>query len=301
MTHRTEPHLGPAHAPAPAPLAAGTPVVLLVTERTHRARLEQALRAGGGASRTTVVARIAELHEACAREMPALLVAEATDADDTPVDVAIAALRQRDPALVVVGFIARGPSLSRQVFTFGSAGVHELIFAEADELAIHVRAALHRAGARAGAARVADALTPHVHGTARTVLRHVLEHAAAAPRVGDLARALAIPRRTLVHRMAAAGLPAPAELAMWARLLLAADRLAREPRPVDDIALSLGFSGDNALRNACRRWLDASPTELRAGGLELALTRFRTRMHTVRTQRARLRSGHPATEAIVAG
>ncbi|MCU0618807.1 MAG: helix-turn-helix domain-containing protein [Gemmatimonadaceae bacterium] len=100
--------------------------------------------------------------------------------------------------------------------------------------------------------------------------------------------------------MAAAGLPAPAELAMWARLLLAADRLAREPRPVDDIALSLGFSGDNALRNACRRWLDASPTELRAGGLELALTRFRTRMHTVRTQRARLRSGPSGALATTA-
>jgi AraC-like DNA-binding protein len=299
MTRPDEPHTT---APRmPAPLAAGTPVVLLVTDRTHRARLEQALRAGGGATRTTVVARIAELHAVCAGEMPALLVAEATDADGTPVDAAVAALRQRDPALVVVGFIPRGAALSRHVFTFASAGVHELSFADADELTVHVRAALHRAGARAGAARVAEALVPHLHGTARTVLRHVLEHAAAAPRVGDLARALAMPRRTLVHRMAAAGLPAPAELAMWARLLLAADRLAREARPVDDIALSLGFSGDNALRNACRRWLDASPTELRAGGLPLALTRFRARIDAVRAHRARLRPRHPASEAYATG
>jgi AraC-like DNA-binding protein len=264
---------------------AGAPVVILVTGRVQRLRLTAAVR-GEGEARTTpirFVDRVAELQQVADAEAPALLVSEAADVDGTPTDACIASLRARDPGLVVVGYVATGATLSRQVLALAGAGVHELVFDGAAETAMHVRSALRRAGTRAGATRVMAALQAVVPGAARPIVRHVLEHAATGPRVGDIARALGVHRRTLVHRMQGAALPPPGELAMWARLLLAAEMLQHGHRTVDDVAFAIGFPGANAFRNACRRHLGVAPSALREGrGFALALERFAARMAAMR-------------------
>lgn len=264
---------------------AGAPIVVLVTGRVQRSRLTAAVRGEADARVAPIrfVDRVAELQHVADIESPALLVSEAADVDGTPTDACIASLRARDPGLVVVGYVTRGATLSRQVLALARAGVHELIFDGADEAALHVRSALRRAGTRAGAARVMAALQAVVPGAARPIVRHVLEHAATGPKVGDIARALGVHRRTLVHRMQGAALPPPGELAMWARLLLAAEMLQRGQRTVDDIAFAIGFPGANAFRNACRRHLGVAPSALREGrGFALALERFAARMAAMR-------------------
>lgn len=261
------------------------PVVMLVSGRAQRLRLTAAVRGEQDerAAPIRFVDRVAELQHVADTAPPALLISEAADVDGTPTDACLAALRARDPALVVVGYVARGATLSQQVLALARAGVHELVFDGADEVPVHVRSALRRAGTRAGATRVLATLGPIVPGAARPILRHVLEHAAAGPRVGDIARALGVHRRTLVHRMQGAALPPPGELAMWARLLLAAEVLERGHRTVDDVAFAVGFPGANAFRNACRRHLGVAPTALREGkGLAIALERFAARMAAVR-------------------
>jgi AraC-like DNA-binding protein len=282
--------------------AAHAPIVMLVIGRIERARLESAVRGLHDARTAPVhfVERVAELQRACDEHAPVLVVSEAVDGDGTPTDACLAALRARRPTLVVVGYLPRGASLSQPVLALARAGVHELLFGGTDEVAAHVRAVLRRAGVRAGAARVLAALG-ELPGAARPVLRHVLEHAASGPRVGDIARALGLHRRTLVHRMRSAALPPPSELAIWARLLLAAELLSHGGRTVDDVAVAIGFTGANALRNAIQRHLHLAPSALRAPeAFATTLARFRGRMAAIAAARAAdaPEARIPASEAL---
>jgi AraC-like DNA-binding protein len=81
-----------------------------------------------------------------------------------------------------------------------------------------------------------------------------------------LARRLAVSRRLLARRLADAGLPAPHQLLTWGRLLVAAFLLEDERRSADGVAAALDFASGSAFRNLCRRYLDATPREVRAHG-----------------------------------
>ena len=81
-----------------------------------------------------------------------------------------------------------------------------------------------------------------------------------------LARLLALPRRTVSQRLAASGYPPPRRLITWGRLIVAAHLLEDKHRSADRIATSLDFPSGSAFRNACQRYLGATPGEIRARG-----------------------------------
>src|SRR5262249_40117171 len=81
-----------------------------------------------------------------------------------------------------------------------------------------------------------------------------------------LARLLALPRRTVSERLAAAGFPPPRRLLTWGRLIVAAHLLEDSHPSADRIAPALDFPSASAFPNICQRHLGATPGDIRARG-----------------------------------
>ncbi|HEY0780798.1 MAG TPA: helix-turn-helix domain-containing protein [Gemmatirosa sp.] len=240
--------------------------IALVRERTAAARLAEALRPrapGQAGAALRVVSRVAELRDALAARPYALVIVEPRDADGAPTEEAVRALRARHPDVPVVGHVAAQPGMSPDVLALARAGVHELVVAGIDDVGVTLRAILTRASRRSTAERVLADVMPLVPLAALPVLRYCLEHTTQAPDVPALARALGVSRQTLATRLRQAGLPGPRALSAWCRLLLAAELLAGEGRPVDEVALTLDFASANAFRNLLRRYADLGPSDVR--------------------------------------
>jgi AraC-like DNA-binding protein len=271
---------------AAAPVAAtgastARPAVLaLLRDRDAVARVTDALRPGvpgappaaGAGIRS--VARVADLRDALAARPYALVVVEARDADGVSTEETVRALRARHPSLAVLGYATARPGLSGDVLALARAGVHELVVAGIDDVATVLRAALARTARRSSAERLLAELAGFVPADALPLLRYGLEHAAAAPTVEELARALGVSRQALATRMRAAGLPAPRALAVWCRLLLAAELLAGAGRSVDEVSLTLDFPSSNAFRNVLRRHAGVGPSDVRRAGSGVVLAAF---------------------------
>ncbi len=260
----------------------GRPAVLaLLRDRDAAARVTEALRPGvpgappqAGAS-VRCVAHVRELADALATRAYALVIVEARDAAGVSTEETVRALRARHPDLPVLGHAAARVGLSADALALARAGVHELVISGIDDVAGALRAALARAARRSSAERILADVAELVSADALPLVRYCLEHAATAPTVPEVARALGVSRQTLAARLRAARLPSPRELAVWCRLLLAADLLAGGGRTVDQVALTLDFPSSNAFRNVLRRYSGMGPAELRRAGSAGLLAAFR--------------------------
>jgi AraC-like DNA-binding protein len=81
-----------------------------------------------------------------------------------------------------------------------------------------------------------------------------------------LAEILRVPKRALVASLAEAKCPPPQKLITWGRLIVAAQMLEDETRTADGVTRLLDFPSGSAFRNACQRYLGATPHEIRAQG-----------------------------------
>jgi AraC-like DNA-binding protein len=260
-------------------------VLALLRDRDAAARVSDALRPGvpgappqAGAS-LRCVSNVRAFGEALAVRAYALIIVDARDADGISTEETVRTLRARHPDVTVVGHAAARTGLAADALALARAGVHELVIAGIDDAAAALRAALARAARRSSAERILAVVAELVPGDALPLVRYCLEHAAAAPTVPEIARALGVSRQTLATRLRAAGVPGPRELSLWCRLLLAADLLAGGGRTVDQVALTYDFPSANALRNALRRHADLGPADLRqvgAGGVLAAFQRALT-------------------------
>jgi transcriptional regulator GlxA family with amidase domain len=110
-----------------------------------------------------------------------------------------------------------------------------------------------------------------------------LTRADAVTDVTTLAAALGVHRKTLFNMCRRAKFLGPAELLVWVRLALAAYLLETTRRPIERLAIELAYPSPNALRNAFRRHVGRSPSEVRsAGGLQAVLDAFARRVSGVR-------------------
>lgn len=125
----------------------------------------------------------------------------------------------------------------------------------------------------------------------RALVSFCLHPANAALTVPEAAAALHLPRRTLTHRLAAAGMPHAKELLVWSRALHAAWELEHEwGKPVERIALDHEFASATALRGVFLRLIGESPARLRdQGGFGWVLRCFDRTLAS--SQRAHVRAG----------
>lgn len=109
-------------------------------------------------------------------------------------------------------------------------------------------------------------LPPTTPGRAQAILLAAVQTVSVGGTAEDLSRSLNVTSRTLLRWCRRSRLPAPRQLLVWMRILLAAELLDDTGRSVLGVAYACGYSSDAALRNALRAYLNASPRELRARG-----------------------------------
>lgn len=193
-------------------------------------------------------------------------------------------LKQRLPRLTLVAYVTMGVERGHALFEAGRIGVDGLVLAGEDDAPRPLLALIERAESSSLAGLVRRSLEGVDPLVVNAVLLAVARaHERLSPAV--LARLLAMPRRVVAQRLAAAGFPPPQRLLTWGRLILSAHLLEDEHRSADRVASALDFPSGSAFRNSCQRYLRASPSQVRERGgasyvVRIMLRRVNTRMAT---------------------
>jgi AraC-like DNA-binding protein len=253
-------------------------VIGLIANRGDQARLAGALR---GFARFRAVASLDEcralLHEELATV--AALILEAQDLAGVPTMTFVAQVNDSLPAVPILGYCDVGPRRGGDAVALIRAGVHDIVLRGVDDGALALRDAVVGASHSTAANRVIVALRPLVDPSILPLLAHCLTFGRRAIRVAAAAQALGVHRKTLVNLCARAKLPPPAMVAGWCRLFLVAALLERKSYTVERIAHELDYASSTALRNAIRRYVGVTATEVRdRGGLQFVLDRFAQRI-----------------------
>lgn len=174
-------------------------------------------------------------------------------------------LKQRFPRLTLVAYLANALDRGHDLFDAGRAGIDGLVFTGEDDAPRPLLALIEQSESKSLAGMVRrslDGIDPAVSDAILLAISRAHERLSPL----DLSRLLALPRRAVLQRLAAAGFPPPQRLLTWGRLILAAHLLEDRHRSADRVALTLEFPSGSAFRNTCQRYLGATPGEIRAGG-----------------------------------
>jgi AraC-like DNA-binding protein len=174
-------------------------------------------------------------------------------------------LKQRFPRLTLVAYLAMTLDRGHDLFDAGRAGVDGLVLIGEDDAPRPLLALIEQSESKSLAGMVRrslDGIDPAVSDAVLLAISRAHERLSPA----DLGRLLALPRRAVLQRLAAAGFPPPQRLLTWGRLILAAHLLEDRHRSADRVALTLDFPSGSAFRNTCQRYLGATPGEIRSGG-----------------------------------
>ena len=178
---------------------------------------------------------------------------------------AVRKLKHRFPRLTVIGYVEFSPERAHDFFEAGRSGIDALILGDTDDSTRGLLTVIGHAEARSlGAAvrRSLEAVDPSVREA--VLLSVTRAHERISPT--QLAELLALHRRTLSKRLAAAGFPPPQRLITWGRIIVAAHMLEDPHRSANSVATALDFPSGSAFRNTCQRYLHATPEKIRARG-----------------------------------
>ncbi|HEX5972813.1 MAG TPA: AraC family transcriptional regulator [Gemmatimonadaceae bacterium] len=205
-----------------------------------------------------------DLYRTCDREPVRVAVVDLFAAGDLAFE-GVRQLKQRLPRLTLVAYVTMSADRTHALFDAARAGVDGLVLAGEDDAPRPLLALIERAESSS----LAGVVRRSLEGVDPLVVDAVLLSVARAHErlsPAALARLLAMPRRVVTQRLAAAGFPAPQKLLTWGRLILAAHMLEDEHRSADRVARALDFPSGSAFRNTCQRYLRASPSQLRERG-----------------------------------
>lgn len=264
-------------------------VIALVGSREAESRLRAALR---GRAVVVPVARCRELLEAVARPDASAAVVELRDADGVATAPTIRRVREGYPLLPVVAYSPYHQPAAADLLAVAQAGVNGLLLRDIDDVGVFpLREALTHAADQSIARHVIASLGSTLRPRALSIVEFCLAEARHALTVEDLTRSLGMHRKTLRTRLAESGFPSPQATIAWCRLLLAARLLEDPDRPLEHIAVQMGYSSGAALRNMLRRYTGLCPAQVRGRprspgdvaaatsappcGLALVLARFR--------------------------
>ena len=205
-----------------------------------------------------------ELMELCDREPVRIAVVDLY-VDGKANFEGVRMLKQRFPRITLVAYLANTPERAHDLFDAGRANVDGLVLLNEDDAPRPLLSLVEQSESRSLAGMVRRSLDGIDPAVADAILLAISRaHERLSP--VDLARLLALPRRAMLHRLAAAGFPPPQRLLTWGRLILAAHLLEDSHRSADRVAHTLDFPSGSAFRNTCQRYLGATPGEIRAGG-----------------------------------
>lgn len=244
-------------------------IAVLVPNPARWQRLCAAVRDEGGRALRRCENWSAVAH-ACEHEAVELIVADLY-ADGTLDMENVRVLRRRFPRIPIVAYVSEAPGRARDLFDAGRLGVESLVLADRDDSPEALRAMVEQAEARGVAAlmrRRLAPLDPFLRDAIMIAVTRLHEHL--SPDM--LAAALGVSRRALSRHLQEAGFPPPQQLLGWARLIVAAHMLETHSRSADSAAEALGYPSGSSFRNICRRYVGATPQEIRArGGAQFVL------------------------------
>jgi AraC-like DNA-binding protein len=183
-------------------------------------------------------------------------------------DLSLEPLRQLKrvyPRLGTVAYVAAEPARVRDLFDAGRSGIDALIIADVDDDPAAIAAMLEPAEARGVAGHLRPTLD-QLRPVARDTVLLVVTRAHESLTTDELGRRLSLTRRVLAKHLDQARLPSPQRLITWGRLVVAAHLLEDPDRSADNIAYALHFPSGSAFRNTCQRYLQATPSQIRAAG-----------------------------------
>jgi len=203
--------------------------------------------------------------EAACSEQPVHLVVLDLYADGASYFEAIRQIKGRYPTITLVAYIGFSADTARDLFDAGRSGLDGLVLADRDDSPRALSALLEQAEARSIAGVLRRSLTS-VPPVVRDAILVAVTRAPERLSPGRLATILKVSRRTLAEQLGKAGYPPPQQLLTWGRLIVAGHMLQDRHRTADSIANALEFPSASAFRNSCKRYLSATPSEIRSRG-----------------------------------
>jgi len=192
-------------------------------------------------------------------------------------------LKQRLPRLTIVAYVTATIDRTHDLFDAGRAGVDGLVIVGRDDAPRPLLALIEGAESRSLGGlvrRSLDGIDPLVADAMLLVVTRA--HERLSPQ--GLARLLAQPRRGVTQR-----------------LIVAAHMLEDRHRSADRVASTLDFPSGSAFRNACQRYLHATPRQIRArGGASYVVRALLRQVHSRVTSAAEPRSRSPARTPALA-
>lgn len=206
-----------------------------------------------------------EAFEACDGRLVHAAVLD-LEAAATPNFDSIRRFKRLNPSLALVAYTTYSPERLHHIFDAGRYGFEALVIADIDDGPSGFSRAITKASARGVAGMVRSGLEPGGDPLAVDALLMTITRAHERLSPAVLARELGVGPRQLSRALAASGYPSANKLVMWARLVVAAALMDGTRHSADRIALTLSFPSGSAFRNNCRRYLAATPSEIRSGG-----------------------------------
>jgi AraC-like DNA-binding protein len=267
--HRTLLLLSPRHSAEEmdaSSLAGNRPVIVaLATDRSVLEHVRLALRHEPYAlfltdDRGQFLAAIGESNAKCA----VVALGESTTGGALHV---VRRVRARAPCLWTIGYGVGHQGLTPMLIAATRAGLDEVVLTNAREPHA-LRAAVQRAWFRSEVP-VDELLSEFTNRVTRgllALLQRCLPLVTAQTTVTQLAGALRLHRNTLGNRLARARGPNSERFRAWCLLIRVGHLLDETSWPIERIALHLDFSSASALGHLVTRYLELTPTILRASG-----------------------------------
>ncbi len=257
--------------------ASPRPAVLVVSGSFALvARLQRAL---GAAFELLPRSTVGEAARDLATRRVAALLLEAEDARGVPTAALAAsapgscAPAAGSPPMPVVAIVRRSEGWTASTLALIEARPRAIVVAED----LDIGCVLRTLSVRVGRAAMLDEVWPAVARVLPPGLwplaRLALEREGAPLSVPEAARALGVHRKTLWVQCRRHGVESAQVLLMWCRVIAAAWTLRTRASSVDAIAQELEFASPTALRNAIRRYVGVTATELRLQGGEVLACR----------------------------
>lgn len=235
-------------------------IAVVVESNTRFTRIEQALKGRVSLRRCLDWAAV---RMAVSRAHVSALLIEAPAG--RPLDFEeMRSLRGEAPRLGIILW-AQADTPKSSLFDAGRLGIDSVIVPGENDTVDGLQRIVERLMARSAAAL----LQPHVSALPKiardaTLVSVIRAHEDLPPQ--RLAESVGLGRRALANHLADAGLPSPHQLLTWGRLIVAGSLLESPTRTADSVANDLGFASPSGFRNLCKRYLGATPAEIRTNG-----------------------------------
>jgi AraC-like DNA-binding protein len=238
-------------------------VIALVTGRADAVRITAALRPMS----VLIAATLDELRSAFAdaEQQCAGMLIEARDVNGESTSAFIGSLAQQH-RIPVLGYVSSGALYADAMRELARAGVHDLVFREADDCAALLGAKFARGEESRAASTVLSRIAEHTPRRLMPVAEYVLNFPRDKYSVAKVASAIGVNRKTLTNWCARQKCPPPGIIITWCRLLLAAELLQIPGRTVERTVNALDFASASSFRNLCQKYLRRRPSTLSAPG-----------------------------------